>query len=306
MANSLGMYVSQQCAADADQVELNALRSVRAAITGGADDERLAGVLDDSADVAPLDAERWQLGDLVGDDFVGPIHEELSRRANGLQGAYPFEVEESALVHDSGRRSRIYEFLLAASFSTHEGNRHIQLPRLFERVAPRLIESYFGKNAKSRHFGWPRDGNVPFEEAAKALHAHAGEWHWGPEEGLDPTHVKDEGCDFVVWLDASDGRKSGQLFVLGQCACGNNWQDKCWDLKVEALQRWFNPLSLVPPVRSFATPRHVADELLREASREGGIVFDRSRLVLAAADQDVLDSETATAMERLTEMVCDG
>lgn len=123
---------------------------------------------------------------------------------------------------------------------------------------------------------------------------------------MDPTHVKDEGCDFVVWLDASDGRKSGQLFVLGQCACGNNWQDKWGDLKVEALQRWFNPLSLVPPVRSLATPRHVADELLREASREAGIVFDRSRLVLAAADQDVLDSETATAMERLTEMVCDG
>lgn len=173
MANSLGMYVSQQCAADADQVELNALRSGRAAITGGADDEQLAGVLDDSADVAQLGgAEPWQLGDVVRDDSVGPIHEELSRRANGLQGAYPFEVEESALVHDSGRRSPIYEFLLAASFSTHEGNRHIQLPRLFERVAARLIESYFGKNAKSRHFGWPRDDNASFERGQSAACTH--------------------------------------------------------------------------------------------------------------------------------------
>ena len=75
---------------------------------------------------------------------------------------------------------------------------------------------------------------------------------------------------------------------------------------MEALQRWFNPLSLVEPVKSFATPRHVADDLLREASREAGIVFDRSRLVLAAADQDVLDEEMAMAMERLTRLVRDG
>ena len=306
MASSPAAYLSQRHAADADQVELNALRSGRAVITAGTEDEQLAGVLEDSAgDFALGGGEPWQLGDLARDDSVGPIHQELSRRANGLQGAYPFELEESTLVHDVERRSGIYEFLLAASFSTHEGL-HTQLPRLFERVAARLIGSYFGRNARSRHFGWPRDDAAPFEDAAKALHAHTGEWHWGPEEGLDPTHVKDEGCDFVIWLDASDGRKFGQLFVLGQCACGNNWQDKWRDLKVETLQRWFNPLSLVAPVKSFATPRHVADDLLKEASREAGIVFDRSRLVLAAAEQDILDDETAMAMERLTRMVRDG
>ena len=56
MASSPRTYRSQQRAADADQVELNALRSGRAAITGGADDERMAGVLDDSAVEAPLGA----------------------------------------------------------------------------------------------------------------------------------------------------------------------------------------------------------------------------------------------------------
>ena len=75
---------------------------------------------------------------------------------------------------------------------------------------------------------------------------------------------------------------------------------------METLQRWFNPLSLLAPVKSLATPRHVVDGLLREASREAGIVFDRSRLVLAAAEQDALDDETAMAMERLTRMVRDG
>ena len=306
MARAPTRHCSQRCAADADQVELNALRNGRAAIASGADDEHLAGVLDDAAvEAAPSGGgERWQRRDLARDDAAGPIREELNRRASGLQSAYPFEVEDGALVHDRERRSPIYEFLLAASFSAHAGGR-AQLPRLFERVATRLIGSYFGKNAKSRHFGWPRDDNTSFEDAAKALHGHTGEWHWGPEEGLDPTDVKDEGCDFVIWLGASDGRKCGQLFVLGQCACGNNWQDKWPDLKVEKLRRWFNPLSLVDPVRSFATPRQVDDDLLREASREAGLVFDRSRLVLAAAD-DVLDEETAIAMAQLTTMVCDG
>lgn len=137
MASSPRQVHSLQCVADADQVELNALRNGRAVITSGADDERWAGVLDDSAAEVPPNegAKPWELGDLVGDDSVGPIHDELSRRVNGLRGAYPFPLENSVLVHDSGRHSPIYEFLLAASFSTYEGNQYVQLSRLFERVA---------------------------------------------------------------------------------------------------------------------------------------------------------------------------
>lgn len=96
--------------------------------------------------------------------------------------------------------------------------------------------------------------------------------------------------------------------MLGQCACGNNWQDKYADLNVKRMERWFNPLSTVEPVRAFATPRHVDDHLLREASRQAGLVFDRARLVLVASSTgaNVLDSEIIGSMDDLTALVRDG
>lgn len=309
MTNHYRRHASPRYSEGADQVELEALRSGDAAIDVGADDDQISGVLNDSAvDAMPLDEFELRRDDLARDDIVGPIHKELRRRACLLKRAYPFNVEGASLVHDYRRRSTIYEFLLTASISVR-GPLLQNATRLFERVATRLIQSYFGKNAKSMHFGWPRNPNSSFQDAAQELNERTGEWLWGPDADLDQNSakdIKDEGCDFVVWLDASDKRHIGQLFILGQCACGNNWQDKWRDLKVETLKRWFNPPPLVDPVKSFATPRHVVDDVLREASREAGLVFDRSRLVLAAADQRILGGGTITEMEKLTKMVCDG
>lgn len=299
-----------QLSSDADQVELEALRKGFSVIDSGTDDELVAGVLADRAtdSMSPGDSAQSHQDDLIRDDSVGPIHEELARRSDILQQSYPFDLNQGTLVCAEDRRSPVYEFLLSASVSAFASGRHAELPRIFERVATRLVTSYFGSNAEGVHFGWPRDGNTSFKVAAEQLHGRTGEWLWGPEERLDPADVKDEGCDFVIWLHPSDGRKIGLLFVLGQCACGNNWQDKCADLNVKRMERWFNPLSTVDPVRAFATPRHVDDYLLREASREAGLLFDRARLVLVAssAGADVLDSGITGRMSDLTALVRDG
>ena len=302
--------MSQKLSSNADQVELEALASGYAVIDSGAEDELVAGVLDDLAvdSLSPADSEDWQRNDLIRDDSVGLIHEELAKRSDLLRTTYPFDLEQGTLIYAKGRHSPVYEFLLSASSSKFVSGPHAELPRTFERVATRLITAYFGANAKGMHIGWPRDAKTTFEAAAKQLHRCTGEWHWGPDEGLDPADVKDEGCDFVVWLHPSDGRKIGQLFVLGQCACGNNWQDKYGDLNTKRMKRWFNPLSTVEPVRAFATPRHVDDDLLREASREAGLLFDRARLVLIAssADAKLFDSEVLRKMDDLTALVRDG
>ena len=295
---------------NADQVELEALRKGFSVIDSGAEDELVAGALADRAidSVSLHDSAESQRDDLIRDDSVGPIHEELVRRSNILRQSYPFDLSQGTLVYAEDRRSPIYEFLLSASASFLASGHHAELPRTFERVATRLVTSYFGSNAEGVHFGWPRDRNTSFKAAAEQLHDRTGEWHWGPEERLDPADVKDEGCDFVIWLRPSDGRQIGPLFVLGQCACGNNWQDKYADLNVKRMERWFNPLSTVEPVRAFATPRHVDDYLLREASREAGLLFDRARLVLVASStgMNVLDREITDRMDDLTALVRDG
>ena len=302
MSNSRGGSASRR-SEDADKVELDAFRIGDAAIDVGIDDGRISGVSDDSAaEEMPLDDAELHRDDLAHDDSVGPIHDELHRRAELLQGAYPFNLERATLVYDRERQSALYEFLLAVSTST-KGTLLHDATRLFERVATKVIESYFGQNAKGMHFGWPRDASTSFQEVAKEIQARTGEWCWCPEEELEPKNANDQGCDFVIWLDSADGRV-GQLFVMGQCACGNNWQDKLGDLNLEVLKKWFNPLSWVEPVTSFATPRHVNDETtLRDASRRAGLIFDRSRLVLAAMNNATLDDEVVAGMAEFTKEV---
>ena len=310
VSKSTRRHRSQQLSSDADQVELGALRSGHVVIDSGAEDDLVAGVLDDLAadSMSPTDAEDWERNDLIRDDSVGPIHEVLAMRSDLLGTAYPFDLDQSTLIYAKDRHSPVYEFLLSASSSKLVGDPYAELPRTFERVATRLVTAYFGANAKGIHMGSPRDGKTSFKAAAKQLHSRTGEWHWGPEESLDPADVKDEGCDFVVWLHPSDGRKIGQLFVLGQCACGNNWQDKYADLNIKRVERWFNPLSTVEPVRAFATPQHVDDDLLREASREAGLLFDRARLVLIASSAgiELFGSEMLRKIGDLTALVRDG
>ncbi len=85
---------------------------------------------------------------------------------------------------------------------------------------------------------------------------------------------------FVTWVDFLDGR-DGRLFALGQCACGNDWPTKFQDIKIERLTPWFHPLTYIKCVKVFSTPYVLVDEMIREASAEAGIIFDRVRLTIA-------------------------
>ena len=326
-------HEAQRFVVDADRAEFQALKNGAAEIDSGVYGDRVAGTLEDSdfippwheesqVDVTrlqpaidevarPHDAERWHGEDLKNDTAVGGTRDEIERRIRILRDAYPFRLEGGTLSHLIGVSS-IYEFFLSiCNATTLTSGSHVRLPRLFERIAARLVAAYFGQHATSIHTGAPRgpDTDSSFMRAMKNVETQTREWAWGPDVGLSgEQHQGDEGCDFIVWLMASDRRKIGQLFVLGQCACGNDWQSKYGDLDLKRLQKWFNPLSVVDPVRSFATPHHVTDPVLREASRHGGLFFDRARLTMTAhgADGDVIGDEMKENMESLIDLVLRG
>jgi len=136
----------------------------------------------------------------------------------------------------------------------------------------------------------------------KVLHERSGEWRWQPEEGLpaEPTTTGDEGVDFIVWLKALDGRP-GQIFLLGQCACGDDWETKFNDIHLDKLYKWFSPKPYVEPVRIFATPHHLSDGHLIEAQREAGLVLDRARLSVLA-DKLADEPQIAGWRDRLSEV----
>ena len=303
-------HEAQRFAMHADYAEFCALKNGNAELDSGVYGERVAGTPND-LDVNAYDGENWQRDDLKYDTAVGRTREEIERRMRLLGDVYPFRLQEGTLFHASGV-SIFYEFFLSiCNATTLTSGRYVHLPRLFERLAAQLVAVYFGKHATSIHTGVPRrpDTDSSFIQAMQNVAKQTGEWTWGPDEGLPgEQHQGDEGCDFIVWLMASDRRKIGQLFVLGQCACGNDWQSKYGDLDLKKLQKWFRPLSVVDPVRSFSTPHHVTDAVLREASRQGGLFFDRARLTMTAhsADGDVIGGEMKKSMKNLVDLVLRG
>jgi len=280
----------QSFATDADQAELNALLDINATIDSGIEDDKIAGTIYDELDEFDGQFEEdWMKEDQGKDILVGQIAEQIQWRANILKDAYPFEYKENHLTLKKSPSS-VYLFCLCVSMINNltKGD-NVRLPRYFEVMAGRLFTKFLSTHAKHMHTGWPRsDGNpTSYKELAKKLKglisSNTKEWAWRAENGLkdeDALRIKDCGVDFVTWVDFLDGR-DGRLFALGQCACGNDWPTKYNDIRIEKLSPWFHPLTYIKCVKVFSTPHILVDEMLREASAEAGIVFDRIRLTIA-------------------------
>jgi hypothetical protein len=296
--------LEQRAIGSADQAEFAAILHNAAVIDAGIYDDRVADALDDFESRDPTVFADWHNRDLQIDSAVGSIHEEILRRRTILGDSYPFAVESNQLSYTPSR-SRFYEFCLATCLADNiTTGEMVQLPRSFERVAALLLKAYFGEGTEALHTGAPRDteSGVRFKDAMTNLSQRSGEWIWAPESELpaEPTVTGDEGLDFVVWKDALDERR-GHLFILAQCACGNDWETKLQELDLERLSKWFKPLSYVTPVRAFVTPHQLSRGHMREAQRLAGLVFDRIRLTLIA-ERAAPAPDVASWMERLAHL----
>ncbi|WP_223621426.1 hypothetical protein [Lysobacter sp. ESA13C] len=287
-------YRLQAASGNADQTELEAIKRGDVVIDAGVRDDTISGAIDElevaeDGDDGPPGNEAWAENDLRLDAEVGAIREELQRRVSLLGTAYPFELSGERLIYRPSE-SGFYEFCLAICLAKSITRKpYTDLPRRFERATAKLVEHYMGSDSTSLHVGWPRDKAIGrrFRTAMKHLEHMPWEWTWSPEMGKpqdpDPKYTKDEGIDFVVIKRLLDDR-AGRLYILAQCACGDDWKTKWTELNVDRIKKWFRNVTLVPPVRAFVTPYLLVDEMLRETTGQAGLVFDRARLTRIAED----------------------
>lgn len=277
---------------NADQAELAALQMGTAPISAGIIDEKLAGADEDYLGDPTLRREEWER-DKGFEEAEAAAATEIERRVLLLGDAYPFRRDGSRLTYVP-TAPHLYELLLLLSLAeNYSSGRNKVLPRAFEALSCLIAEAYLGDDSGSYRMGWPRPrGSATtlkgaVEELRKISGNHLGEWAWGPKEGNpadpSPQRAKEQGLDIVAWKKSIDGR-AGQLYLLGQCACGKNWESdaKLQDLSTKLLNEWIREIASVDPVRAIFTPRHAPDEKLPFISRHGGIVFDRARLTLLA------------------------
>ncbi len=303
--------MAQQLGGIADRAEIHALRYGSAIVDDGLVSERLAAADDDlRPELSKL--EPWHEIDLTLDGGAGGARDSVNRRSELLGRRYPFVLPS---LQYKPSDSLVYEFCLAVCNAPNlTKGKYKHLPRVFERLSCVLAKAYIGLGAGSHHLGWPRDNNKrtgTFQDAIAPVNQETQEWFWAPEPELpqSPTvkEVKDDGLDLLAWKAIDE--RVGSLFFLGHCACGQNWQTKFHDADPRKLSKWFNPMTLVsPPVRLFFTPYHVADAVIREASRTAGVVLDRIRLTLLAEQSTELRKHKALRrrLRELVDLVTDG
>lgn len=298
--------LEQRIIKDADQTEVNAIIRGSVLVDAGLYDDRVSGAMDDFDFQDKTITQRWHRDDLNYETASGEVYDEIKRRSNLLREFYPFQIDGSQLIYNKSQSS-YYEFCLAIATSpTITTGDYVYLPRTFERTCALLAKLYLGNDSYSIHVGSPRDRDVgtTFHNAMQKVHELTGEWKWNSIEdfGEKPQTTGDEGMDFIAWKETPDGRK-GKLFIVGQCACGDDWDTKFNDLTFDKISKWFHPVSYVKnPIRAFATPYHLSDMNLLNAQNDAGFVFERARLTIIA-EKYAQNEQLMEWKDKITELV---
>lgn len=307
-----GRHHMMEIATNADQVEKNAVMLGSAAISTGFEDEKAIGIFDDEIpQLAGVAEAEWEKSEEIVEVAEGDALSEIERRAALLGDYYPFKLEGAGL-HYQPSTTGIYEFCLAASLAKAlSAKRNKGITSHFELVAADVARSYLGDNADVIRTGWPSHDKtqrpIRFKALFDLVSKRAGEWDWDPQQpnpdDPHPRQVKDEGVDFIAWKPMPDMRP-GKLFVLGQCACGNDWDGKLLELNEGRLERWFRPATAAAFQRAFALPRTVSGHyIFQELSKQAGLVFDRARIVAIAEANREQFAHWQPKLAPLTELV---
>jgi hypothetical protein len=224
-----------------------------------------------------------QIATNVTDDIVQQVMLELEYRQKAADEAYPFRVQRARVLQFRGgwRNFIPYIFCLILSYfgspSSSEGDPD---PRqLFEELSASAATEYI--RGSVLHFGIAcARGTAPFENAVRDLCLKLGEGTGFHRRTA--RRVKDDKLDIVAWKPFADGLPS-QLVMFGQCASGENWQDKMGELNPDAFCRlWLIDQPVSPVVRSFYIPHRVSREDWSHPSAYSGILFDRCRVAFWA------------------------
>jgi hypothetical protein len=272
---------------DADQTELEALFNTSAPIDAGIADDKHASAFD-SIDLIDGNSLDWTSRDTEIDTLSSDLSTEINNRFNLLSDAYPFMLNGSSVKIKFDSINIFYIFCLILSNSKLRANAgeeaiNQRMARLFERVTLQIIKRSLGDFSYSHHFGFPRDDNSNIIEAMENLKSLLGLSHEmspsileNSQDGL--SYQKDLGVDQIIWIKRPDNRKHSHLFLLGQCACGQDYKNKYNDIDLRKLQSYFRPLTFVEPIKMMSIPFILTDHEIQRVSSSAGWLFDRISL----------------------------
>ena len=265
----------------ADWLEWSALNEAEAFVSWTAYQGNLTQAGSDDA----LEADQDQGEEDLLEDLINEVDRELNSRRNacgGKAGFYPYEMTREGIAYAGNANDLTYRFLLMLSlFGKDAGPRGSHAERLFEDLCSLALHEYLGGSTVGLDravFGFPRR-MLPahFPTALDELCQRMGEGSGsvGHEPAADQ---KDAKLDLVAWRAFPDGRR-GKLIGFGQCATGDNWTEKVFELQPQKWCRlWMKDSAGVDPFASLFIPHRPGERKWLNAANYAGVLFDRCRI----------------------------
>ncbi|MFN0172857.1 MAG: hypothetical protein ACKV22_41280 [Bryobacteraceae bacterium] len=229
-------------------------------------------------------AEDQDENDLL-EDLINEVDRELNSRrkaCGGNSGFYPYEMTHEGIAYSGNDKDLTYRFLLLLSlFGKDAGPRGSHPEKLFEELCSLALHEYMGgitTGLERTVFGFPRR-LLPkhFPKALDELCQRMGEGagSFGREPEVDQ---KDAKLDLVVWRAFPDGRR-GKLIGFGQCATGDDWTEKAFELQPQRWCRlWMKDSVGIDPFASLFIPHRPGEDRWLIAANYAGVLFDRCRI----------------------------
>jgi hypothetical protein len=192
---------------------------------------------------------------------------ELERRAALISDSWPLKLQDGVLASVEGQAALFNYFMCALTFRYNIENSG---RRIFEYCVTDAVRALTWNTAL--RIGAPREPHLPLDTVVDQYCTQALE-----EKGKQlPATDGDLGLDIAGWIRFPDNR-GGYLHFVGQCATGQNWDEKLTELNPH---KWRDHVGwAVPPVRFFATPFVIPENNFRRVSQDAGLILDRPRLL---------------------------
>jgi hypothetical protein len=222
------------------------------------------------------------------DDWATQVFSIIETRLDVVRDAYPFELEKKCvrIIGSPSSRQQLYLILLMCSNLHYFRGFTDLLTSDFEQVALEALKNFLPDFAIVRQLGKKSDYPGNAQQKIKAL---AGDLNVAVNEHeLEKVEGNQErGLDVVGWIPFSD-RFANLLCILGQCACGQDWNAKLSETRrFEYSYFFFKKLN---PIHAMFIPRGLYHnkDFFESGEISGSLIFDRCRILHLINDDALL------------------